>query len=63
MTAFKKALEQMGEDLSKDHTCKVVIIQTHFYKGEHIKTETSQPFTLKTGDSITVTCDGIRCVQ
>ena len=56
------ALDQMGDDLSKDHSCIVVIVQTHFYKGKCISTETSQPFTLKKGDSVTATCDGIRCV-
>jgi len=54
-------LEEMGEDLSKDYTCEVIITEVHFYKGKHLKTDT-RTFSLKNGDSVTVDCAGIRCV-
>ena len=49
----------MGDDLSKDYTCEVTITEVHFYKGKHLKTDT-RTFSLKKGDSIAATCDGIR---
>jgi hypothetical protein len=52
----------MSDDLSKDHECRILIIETHFYKGKLFSEKVRSPVYLKKGDKLEIGCDGIKCV-
>lgn len=55
-------LNEMSDDLSKDHECRILIIETHFYKGKLFSEKVRSPVYLKKGDKLEIGCDGIKCV-